>query len=112
MTSVRPNCVQVLVQALGRFVSEVIKEEMNKVLQAGSKEAKTMTGRPLVKPSVKGAKTKKLTAAALHAMQVRVRAWVQEVGVGVVGEDLCAVAVDGEQLCAVLLCALLLFLVV
>ena len=74
MTRVRPNCVQVLVQALGRFVSEVIKEEMNKVLQAASKEAKAMTGRPLVKPSVKGAKTKKLTAAALHAMQVRVRA--------------------------------------
>ena len=76
MTPERHIGVQVLVQALGRFFSEVIKEEMNKVLQEGSKEAKAIMGRPLVKPSVKGAKTKKLTAAALHAMQVRVGAWL------------------------------------
>jgi len=63
-----PNCVQVLVQALDRFLQEVVNGQLLQVLDVEDPNSPTK--------SVKGAKTKKSTAAALHAMQISLNAHI------------------------------------
>jgi hypothetical protein len=63
------TCVQVLVKALDKFLQEVVMKQFHSLLQASSEQRATKEAASSQK-TVKGAKTKRSTAAALQAMQI------------------------------------------
>ena len=63
------TCVQVLVKALDKFLQEVVIKQFHSLLQA-SWEQRAAKEAASPQKTVKGAKTKRSTAAALQAMQL------------------------------------------
>jgi hypothetical protein len=64
------TCVQVLVKALDKFLQEVVIKQFHSLLQASLEQRSTTKEAASSQKTVKGAKTKRSTAAALQAMQI------------------------------------------
>lgn len=74
-----PNCLQVLLLALDRFLEQVIDRELVHVLNcqdAASSSSSTSSTKPASGPSSVGVRSKNSTAAALQAMQISLNAHV------------------------------------